>query len=50
MLALAYLEYVPTVVRVATKIIPYLKIESKYAMQIDFPLLMSLIWTIELAA
>jgi hypothetical protein len=49
-LTLAYLKYLPTVGRVATKIIPYLEIESKCETQIDFPVLMSLIWTIDLKA
>jgi len=42
-LVLAYVEYLPSVGRLATKIIPYLEIESKYEAQIDFPVLMSLI-------
>ena len=49
-LTLAYFEYLPAVGRVATKIIPYLEIESKYAKQIDFSVLMSLIRTIDLMA
>jgi hypothetical protein len=49
-LAPAYAEYLPAVGRVATKIIPHLEIESKYEAQIDFPMLMSLIWTIDLKA
>ena len=49
-LDLAYLEYLPTVGRVATKMNPYLKMESKYATQIDLRVLLSFIWTIDLMA